>query len=213
MVDTYDQGGQRLPAVGRIVMRQRIATCALAVIAAIAVIGCSNTAAPATGGASAGAGPSQLVPSLAIPSVELPSGAKELEALLPATMCGQSSIKTSLSGDAFATSGDEELKALMEQLGKTPADVSFAAAIAGASGCTATIFRVNGADTIRLHDVFVAEVSKEGPPPTEKTIGGKTVLVGSDVNKFGYAYFKDDTVILFTAPDEAKAGEIAAALP
>jgi len=198
-------------------MRQRIATWSVAVIAAIAVIGCSNTAAPSTGGASAGAAssaaPSLLVPSLAIPSVVLPNDAKELEALLPATMCGQSSIKTSLAGDTFAASGDEDLKALMEQLGKTPADVSFAAAIAGVTGCTATIFRVNGADTTRLHDVFVAEVSKEGPPPTEKTLGGKTVLVGTDANKFGFAYFKDDTVILFTAPDDAKATEIATALP
>ena len=33
----------------------------------------------------------------------------------------------------------------MEQLGKMPADVSFAVAIA-ATGCTAIIFRVNGAD-------------------------------------------------------------------
>ena len=193
-------------------MRRRITTWSLALIAAIAVVGCSNTAAPASGAGSS-AGASGLVPSLAIPSVVLPSGAKELEALLPATMCGQTSIKTSLSGDTFAASGDADLKALMEQLGKTPADVSFAAAIAGVTGCTATIFRVNGADTTRLHDVFVAEVSKEGPPPTEKTLGGKTLLVGNDVNEFGFAYFKDDTVILFTAPDDAKAAEIAAALP
>ena len=114
-------------------MRQRIATWSLAVIAAIAVIGCSNAAAPSTGasaGAASSAGPSLLIPSLAVPSVVLPNDAKELEALLPATMCGQSSLKTSLAGDTFATSGDEDLKALMEQLGKTPADVSFAAAIA-----------------------------------------------------------------------------------
>ena len=193
-------------------MRRRITTWSFALIAAIAVVGCSNTAAPASGAASS-AGASGLVPSLAIPSVVLPSGAKELEALLPATMCGQTSIKTSLSGDTFAASGDAELKALMEQLGKTPADVSFAAAIAGASGCTATIFRINGAETSRLRDVFVAEASKEGPPPTEKTLGGKTVLVGNDVNEFGFAYFKDDTVILITAPDDAKAAEIAAVLP
>lgn len=197
-------------------MRHRIATWSLAVAAAIAVIGC-NSAAPSTGASSAGAAssaaPSLLVPSLAIPSVVLPSTEKELEALLPATMCGQTSIKTSLSGDTFAASGDAELKALMEQLGKTPADVSFAAAIAGASGCTATIFRVKGADTNKLREVFIAEASKEGPPPQEKTIGGKTVLVGSDENKFGFAYFTGDAVILITAPDDAKAAEIAAALP
>jgi hypothetical protein len=193
-------------------MHNRIANWSLAVVAAIAVIGCNNAAAPSAGAVSSGA-PSLLVPSLAVPSVVLPNGATDLEALLPAEMCGASTIKTSVSGDAFASSGDPELKALMEQLGKTPADVSVAAGIAGASGCTVTIFRVNGADTIRLHDVFVAEASKEGPAPQEKTIGGKTVLVGADVNKFGFAYFKDDKVILFTAPDDAKAAEIATALP
>ena len=61
------QAATGCPAVWRTLMRQRIATWSLAVIAAIALIGCSNAAAPSTGasaGAASSAGPSLLIPSL-----------------------------------------------------------------------------------------------------------------------------------------------------
>jgi hypothetical protein len=191
-------------------MRDRIALWGLIVLAFIAV-GC-NTGATSSAGSSAGPASGGLLPSLAIPSVSF-STDPALAAMLPETLCGTAAVKSSFAGETFGSSTDAEFLAFVQALGKTPADVSFAAAIGGTTGCTASIMRVKGADTTQLRDKFTAEMVKEGNTTQEKTLGGKTVLVGSDANSFGYVYFKDDTVIIFTAPDEAKATEIAAALP
>jgi hypothetical protein len=189
-------------------MRDRI--WGLIVLALIAV-GC-NTGATSSAGSSAAPASGGLLPSLAIPSVSF-STDPALAAMLPETLCGTAAVKTSFAGETFGSSTDAEFLAFVQALGKTPADVSFAAAIGGTTGCTASIMRVKGADTTQLRDKFTQEMVKEGNTTQEKTLGGKTVLVGSDANSFGYVYFKDDTVIIFTAPDEAKATEIAAALP
>jgi hypothetical protein len=191
-------------------MRDRIALWGLIVLAFIAV-GC-NTGATSSAGSSAGPASGGLLPSLAIPSVSF-STDPALAAMLPETLCGTAAVKSSFAGETFGSSTDAEFLAFVQALGKTPADVSFAAAIGGTTGCTASIMRVKGADTTQLRDKFTAEMVKEGNTTQEKTLGGKTVLVGSDANSFGYVYFKDDTVIIFTAPDEAKATEIATALP
>jgi hypothetical protein len=191
-------------------MRDRITLWGLIVLAFIAV-GC-NTGATSSAGSSAGPASGGLLPSLAIPSVSF-STDPALAAMLPETLCGTAAVKTSFAGETFGSSTDAEFLAFVQALGKTPADVSFAAAIGGTTGCTASIMRVKGADTAQLRDKFTAEMVKEGNTTQEKTLGGKTVLVGSDANSFGYVYFKDDTVIIFTAPDEAKATEIATALP
>jgi hypothetical protein len=191
-------------------MRDRIAFWGLIVLAFIAV-GC-NTGATSSAGSSAGPASGGLLPSLAIPSVSF-STDPALAAMLPETLCGTAAVKSSFAGETFGSSTDAEFLAFVQALGKTPADVSFAAAIGGTTGCTASIMRVKGADTTQLRDKFTAEMVKEGNTTQEKTLGGKTVLVGSDANSFGYVYFKDDTVIIFTAPDEAKATEIATALP
>jgi hypothetical protein len=192
-------------------MRDRIAFSGLIVLALIAG-GCSNAGAPSSPGSSAGPASGGLLPSLAIPSVSF-STDPALAAMLPETLCGTAAVKTSFAGETFGSSTDEDFLAFVQALGKTPADVSFAAAIGGTTGCTASIMRVKGADTTQLRDKFTEEMTKEGNTTQEKSLGGKTVLVGSDANAFGYAYFKDDMVIIFTAPDEAKATEIAAALP
>jgi hypothetical protein len=191
-------------------MRDRIALWGLIVLAFIAV-GC-NTGATSSAGSSAGPASGGLLPSLAIPSVSF-STDPALAAMLPETLCGTAAVKSSFAGETFGSSTDAEFLAFVQALGKTPADVSFAAAIGGTTGCTASIMRVKGADTTQLRDKFTEEMVKEGNTTQEKTLGGKTVLVGSDANSFGYVYFKDDTVIIFTAPDEAKATEIATALP
>jgi len=194
-------------------MRDRIALWGLIVLAFIAV-GC-NTGATSSAGSSAGSTGGGLIPSLAIPSGAIASFSTDpaLAAMLPETLCGTAAVKSSFAGETFGSSTDAEFQAFVKALGKTPADVSFAAAIGGTTGCTASIMRVNGADTTQLRAKFTEEMAKEGNTTQEKTLGGKTVLVGSDANSFGYVYFKDDMVIIFTAPDEAKATEIAAALP
>jgi hypothetical protein len=195
-------------------MRDRIAFAGLIVLAFIAV-GCSNTGAPSSAGASAGSSGGALVPSLAIPSGAIPSFSTDpaLAAMLPETLCGTAAVKSSFAGDTFGSSTDAEFQAFVQALGKTPADVSIAAAIGGTTGCTVSILKVNGADATQLRDKFTAEMAKDGNTTTEKSLGGKTVLAGSGANSFGYVYFKDDMVFIFTAPDDAKATEIATALP
>jgi hypothetical protein len=191
-------------------MRDRIAFSGLIVLAFIAV-GC-NTGATSSAAASAAPASGGLLPSLAIPSVSV-STDPALAAMLPETLCGTAAVKTSFAGDTFGSSTDAEFQAFVQALGKTPADVSFAAAIGGTTGCTVSILKVNGADATQLRDKFTAEMAKDGNTTTEKSLGGKTILAGSGTNSFGYVYFKDDMVFIFTAPDDAKATEIATALP
>ena len=207
-------------------MRLLIITWSVAALTAIAVAGCSSSASPSTGTASqAPASSGGLLPSLALPSIALPSGLPSslpsvalpspdaaLEAMLPDQLCGAAAIKSSAAGGSFAA-GDTQIQSFLASLGKTSSDLSFAAEIGGTTGCSASIIRVKGASATQMHDQFVAAVTQQGAAPQEKSIGGKTVLVGTGTNSFGYAYFKDDLLIFFSAPDDTKAGEVATALP
>jgi hypothetical protein len=188
-------------------MRKRIVIWGIAAMTAIAIAGCNSAASPSTGAAASNAAPSQLIPSVAIPSglasaipsFALPSPDAALEAMLPNQICGETSVKASAAGGAFAA-GNAQIQAFLSSIGKTSSDMSFAAEIKGATAA-------------QMHDQFVANLTQAGAAPQEKSIGGKTVLVGTASNAFGYAYFKDDMGIFFSAPDDAKAAELAAALP
>jgi len=202
-------------------MRQRIASLSLAVLAAIAVVGCSGAASPAGSVASPApstepsvAAPSETAsaaPSLLLPSFSLPSSDKELEALLPDTVCGLPAVKLSMTGSDFEAAADPEFKAVLDKLGKTADDVSFAVAGGGAD-CAAGVFRVKGADPNKFREYFIDESIKTGATYTEAVVGGKAVLVATDAD-FGYGYFKGDALFFVTAPTEAEAAEILAALP
>ena len=154
-------------------------------------------------------------PGIAIPSFAFPSSDKELEALIPDKICGQTTIKLSFSGATFVASGDAELKAMLDALGKTPADVSMAVGAAPAAvKCAAGIFRVKGADPSRLQQVFQAEAAKSGDTYTVKSIGGKDVYVATGGSSdLQYAYIAGDALIFVSADTEAQAAEIIAALP
>jgi hypothetical protein len=205
-------------------MRQRIIIWSVAAITAIAIAGCNSAAGPSSGTASqapaSNAAPSQLIPSVAIPSglasaipsFALPSPDAALEAKLPDQMCGETSLKSSAAGGTFAA-GNAQIQAFLLSIGKTSSDMSFAAAAGGTTGCAVEIVEIKGATAAQMHDQFVANLTQAGAPPQEKSIGGKTVLVGTASNAFGYAYFKDDMGIFFSAPDDAKAAELATTLP
>ena len=162
---------------------------------------------------------SQAAPSgagIAFPSFAFPSSDKALEALIPDKICGQTAIKLSFSGSTFASSGDPELKAMLDALGKSAADVSMAVGAAPAAGkCAAGIFRVKGADPNRLQQVFQAEAAKSGDTYSVKSIGGKDVYVaaGASSSSLQYAWIAGDALIFVAADDEAQAATIIAALP
>jgi len=171
----------------------------------------SESAAPSA--AESGAAEPSSASSLAIPSFTLPSGAKDLEALLPAKLCGETAIKLSLSGAQFTSSADPTFQAILQALGKQASDVSFAIAGAPTSGCTAGIFRINGVDQNLLQQAFLAEEQKAGVAPTQATVGGKSVFVATQSSGNEYVYFKGDAAIFAQGKDEASAASILQQLP
>lgn len=223
-------------------MRHRIAGPALIGIAAIALAACSSTtggsaaasastapaasaeapsaaaseAAPsAAASEAASAAPSEAVASLAIPSFLLPSNAKELEALIPNTVCGAKVTKLSMKGSEVFTSGeDPTITAVLQSLGKTANEVSAAAGfdVSGGSQCGVFIFRIQGADEGKLRDIFKQLADKEGTKYTEVSLGGKTVAK-MDSGDFQYVWVKGDGIISVTADSEAHAAEIIQQLP
>ena len=211
--------------------RSHLKTLTLTGVAVLILAACGGTtastgptasAAPASADASVSpslpvaSGSPAVDPSFAIPSFAFPSEDKELEALLPDQMCGADTLKFSLSGATFAAAADPQFISILSELGKSPADVSFAVA-GGTPGadsdiCSAGIFRIKGADTNRFKQVFLAEAAKEGTTYAEKSVAGRTVLVG-DGSDFQYAYFTGDALIFVAAPTEARAAEVLADLP
>ncbi len=157
--------------------------------------------------------PSAAEPSVAIPSLVLPSGAKDLEALLPDTMCGVKTVKLSMSGAQFVGAADAQFVATLQALGKTASDVAFAvASTPGGSGCVAGIFRIKGVDTGAFQAALLAQEQKSGTTYTQSTVGGKSVYV-SDASTKQYVYFSGDAVIFAAAKDEKNVPGILQALP
>ncbi|MEA3033312.1 MAG: hypothetical protein QOH86_1328 [Sphingomonadales bacterium] len=151
--------------------------------------------------------------SFTIPSFALPSGAKDLEALLPARLCGETAIKLSMSGAQFTSSADPTFKAILQALGKQASDVSFALAGSPTSGCTAGIFRIAGVDQNLLQQAFLAEEQKTGTVATQGSVGGKSVYIADRTGAKEYVYFKGDAAIFVEAKDEASAAAILQQLP
>jgi hypothetical protein len=176
----------------------------------------ASAAAPSTPVASAEgsiAEPSAAGGSFAIPSFILPSGAKDLEALLPNTICGGQALKASMTGDQFMTAGDPEFQRVLTALGKQATDVAFAVA-ASPAGCTAGIFRIKGVDTAVLEAAFLAEETKQGKTYTKSTVGGKSVYAETATGAaVMYVYFAGDAAIFVQAKDAAQAAEIIQQLP
>jgi hypothetical protein len=204
---------------------RRTLSLVIAAIATIAVAAACDgkPAGAASTVASPGASVSVSAPSASappgagsgLPSFALPSGAKDLEALLPDTLCGTPAVKFSMSGADFAANADEEFTKTLSDLGKSPSDVSFAAAGSAGGDCGAGIFRINGADQTRLQEVFLDASQSDGATYTAGNVGGRSVFVITTPGDDGkqYVYFKGDAVLFVQAPDETKAGEILRLLP
>jgi hypothetical protein len=204
---------------------KRTLSLAVAAVATIVVgAACNSTASSATpGAASAGPSASASAPSVSaspaasggLRSFGLPSGAKDLEALLPDTLCGLPAVKYSMSGAQFAATAQPEFTKTLSDLGKSPSDVSFAAAGSSNGECGAGIFRINGVDEARLQQVFLDASKAEGGTFAAGNVGGRSVFVITTPGDDGkqYVYFKADAVVFVQAPDETKAGAILQLLP
>jgi hypothetical protein len=216
-------------------MRRPLAAALASAVLVTILWGCGAAATPipSTSGASAAASeaPASIAASAAEPSTaaseaaasaggasfalpSLPSEAKDLEALLPDTICGDKATKVSMAGGSFLANAGAEFTAALSALGKTPADVSVAVA-GGASGCSAVAMRIAGADQNALQSAVLASVQQGGgSAPTQSSLGGKTVYVITDSSgKKSYVYFKNDTIFIADTTSEADAGTIIQALP
>jgi len=166
----------------------------LATLAAVALVGgaCGSSATPspsvaAPASVAPASAPESASPSAA-PSLNLGSllpsifnSATDLEALLPSTVCAKPTQKFSFNGDAFAAAGsstDPTFLAVLQALGKTPKDVSFAVATVVDPTCNTTFvaFRIQGVDQGQFEQLYVAESTKnDGTAPTKVSLGGKDV--------------------------------------
>lgn len=215
-------------------MRHRVLGSGVWLAIVIGVVACGGggaSSAPSAAGSSAASvaptsaapsaseaaseGPSAAASEVAIPSFAFPSTDKELEALLPDTLCGEKVQKLSMGGAAFGANADPAFEAMLKSVGKTVSDVTLAIAapLTAKATCSAGIFRIKGADGGALKDAFLAEATKEGNTFTVTSIAGKDVYVDPKADTFGYAYFKGDAVLFASADNDADAASIIAALP
>jgi hypothetical protein len=221
-------------------MRSRIAGPALLTIALIALVACSGasggsaspsasaatSAGPSSGNAPAqSAAPSSAAPSEAAasqpaasepaPQYTFPSDDKELEAVIPNTLCGAKAQKLSMKGqDVFNDESSAEIAAALKAVGKSTDDVSAAAGFSldPSAGCAVIIIRIKGIDEGQLRDLLIAEAKKENQAFQETSLAGKTVYT-DDPAKFDYTYIKGDGVIIITAKSKKDAEDLISHLP
>jgi hypothetical protein len=185
------------------------------------VAACSNASPAAT---SAGSSPAAATPAATTQAtVVLPSGLVipsfnadvDLEAKLPSDFCGQKTTKASFSGSEFLAS-DATFSALVQELGRSPADVSVAGASVPGPDCVGInlfALRIKGADTSKFEQLFLAVQAKNSKPTTKTNVGGKDVWTYTDDSGVNYLYFKDDIAFGVTADTAADAAKGVAVMP
>ena len=186
------------------------------------VAACSNASpAASTGG---GATPAAATPAataapatppasdLVIPSF---NADLDLEAQLPSDFCSQKVTKLSFTGPDFLAN-DATFAAVVQQLGRTPADVSIAlGSVAGPEcvGISLIAIRIKGADTSQFETLFVAVEAKNGTPTTKTNVSGKDVWTFTDDSGINYFYLKGDIAFGVTAKTAADAAKGLAVMP
>ena len=207
------------------------AVAAMALIALIVACGSSATAAPGSGTPGGATNPGStpgaatydplggLFGSLGLGSLGLGNflhGAPDLEAVLPAQMCGAPTLKFSMGGASFGAAAGQipaMYTGFIGATGKSLADVSFASASSTGSGSCPdiTAFKVNGLDQNALQGFYTTMQTSDSLDPQSANVGGRAVVKTSDGN---YAYFKNDTVFVVDASgDDAAAATALQLLP
>ncbi|HEX8941436.1 MAG TPA: hypothetical protein VF763_14910 [Candidatus Limnocylindrales bacterium] len=187
----------------------------------------SSTSAPQSQATPSAAAPSAtpaassspgLIGSFALPSF---TGDKALEARLPHQIGGTTLQVVSFSGQEMLASGDQTTKPftdLLQQLGKSPSDVSFALA-ADPSGKVQVVIaalKVAGADSNQVAQRFVSESQAQasGATVTQATVGGKAVtkVVEGGSPNATYVYPSGDVMFMVQAPSDDVAGQALSAI-
>jgi len=189
----------------------------------IVVAACSNAspaASPGGGATPAAATPAAVTAAPATPPASdlvIPSfnSDLDLEAQLPSDFCSQKVTKLSFTGPDFLA-GDTTFAAVVQQLGRSPADVSVAlGSVAGPQcvGISLIAIRIKGADTSQFETLFVAVEAKNGTPTTKTNVSGKDVWTFTDDSGINYFYIKGDIAFGVTAPTAADAAKGLAVMP
>ena len=191
-----------------------------------ACAGTTATATPARPSAAASAAPQATAASApsAAPNGSLvpPSFAsdKDLEAALPGTYQGVTLDKTSFSGTALlatTSQSNKDLLALVQALGKTPDDLSFAVASDSTNklGIIFGAYRIKGADATAWSAGLyqIAEKGTPGSTATDANLGGRAVKRVTDPTspQVTYAWPKGDILYIVVTTTDALAGPAIAA--
>jgi hypothetical protein len=147
--------------------------------------------------------------------------APELEARLPDSIGGVPMSKFSMGGVDFmaggSASGQSQLKELLQQLGKTDADLLVADTYdpTGASTDQAAIFQVKGADPTKLLDLWVAAqtaITNDKTRVSNVTVDGRQLTrledFTSEPSRVTYAWSSGDLIVLVAASTDAVLHEL-----
>ena len=156
---------------------------------------------------------------MAIPSF---TSDAELEAALPSTYKGVTLKKVSAKGESAtnpSSPGGKLFLALIQSLGKTPADLSvaFASDPANTLGVAWDAFRIKGVEA-QVWGPRYYEIAQQVSPGTTSTsvnLGGRTVkrIVNPTTPAITYAWGRGDILFIVNARSDAVAGDAIAAVP
>ena len=177
---------------------------ALLVGAALFVVACSGSAATTAPSAApttltaATQAPASQAPSSGLPgfSFALPSFTSdaELEAKFPKELGGETIQILSMSGSDFMGSGmsGNELGPVLQQLGKSPSDLSVA--VGGTMNISVIAFRIKGVPADQFLNAYTSQAA-QGAAITDASFGGKSVkkVVATGQDPV-YLYLKDDVI-------------------
>jgi hypothetical protein len=138
--------------------------------------------------------------SFAIPPLEIPSftGDEELEALLPASIGGQTVIKQSLTGQDFINLGMGGAAAFEDMLGEMGASIDdLSVAIGSAGALVLFAYQVEGQPAEQVFEGLEAAFQAGGAGTvSEITVGGRTVIQVTTPTETTYIYLSRAVVFI-----------------
>lgn len=171
---------------------------------------------PATQPAATDALPSFGLPgfSFALPSF---SSDQELEGMFPSDIAGQALTVQSMSGNdflAFAGGTNNPLGPALQQLGKTPEDLSVAFGGTADGSITVFAFRIKGVNAGQFLNAYTGVAgSSSGATITDANLGGKAVKKVVTGPQTVYLYLHGDVIWTVTSTSPTNLAEAFTKLP
>ena len=193
------------------IQRSAFGGAVMATLAAIAIL---------AGGCGAITLPGQSTSATLAPGSSITIGvgtAQDLEAMLPAQLCGETAVKQSFSGGvAGAASPDASTNPYAAVFAGLGTGAVAVAEPPDGSTCkvSAAAFRLTGANQLIIQAFLLAAASDSGGQSTQVNVGGKAVTkIDDGSGDITYFYVKGDTIFAIEAPSDDLAGPALSALP